>query len=149
MSFRGRIDLYSNSSHWSVILSSRLFVPRLSIERFGGGCGGGGSGRYQSGLRLLSFVELLDRQDLLLLLHPSVLEPDLDLTLRQKQTVRQLNPTPTCQIAVEFELLFQFERLEASVGLPASSALVGIRTWKDKRQDNESSGIKSNKVPRG
>src|SRR5688572_31603453 len=35
-------------------------------------------------------VQLLDLLDLLLGLHPSVLEPDLDLTLRQTEAVRDL-----------------------------------------------------------
>lgn len=59
--------------------------------------------------------------------------------------MRQLNATSTRQVTVEFELLFQFQRLEASVGLPASSTLVGIRTWKDKQQDNDTACLQSNK----
>ena len=39
---------------------------------------------------------------LLLPLHPSVLEPDLDLTLRQAERVRDLDP----EHELEFHLLF-------------------------------------------
>ena len=42
---------------------------------------------------------------LLLGLHPPVLEPDLDLSLRQSQVVSDLYPPPPSQVAVEVELL--------------------------------------------
>ena len=42
---------------------------------------------------------------LLLGLHPPVLEPDLDLSLRQSQVVSDLYPPPPSQVAVEMELL--------------------------------------------
>lgn len=38
-------------------------------------------------------------------LHPSVLEPDLDLTLRKAQSVRNLDSTPAGQIAIVVKLL--------------------------------------------
>ena len=78
---------------------------------------------------LLLFVELLDSQELLLLLHSAVLEPDLDLPLRQAQHVGQLDAAPSRKVAVELELLLQLQSLEAGVGLAASASLVGVGTW--------------------
>lgn len=43
---------------------------------------------------------------LFLPLHTPVLEPDLDLPLRQAQGVRDLDPPPPGQVAVEVEFLF-------------------------------------------
>jgi len=43
---------------------------------------------------------------LLLPLHPSVLEPDLYLPLRQAESVRYLDPASACEISVKVELLF-------------------------------------------
>ena len=42
---------------------------------------------------------------LLLGLHPPVLEPDLDLPLRQPEVVRDLNPPPPREVAIEVEFL--------------------------------------------
>ena len=55
---------------------------------------------------------------LLLPLHPPVLEPDLDLPLRQAQRVRDLDPSPPGQVAVEVELLLQLQGLITGVGRP-------------------------------
>ena len=55
---------------------------------------------------LLLLVQFLDGLDLLLQLHPPVLEPDLDLPLRQAQRVGDLDPPPPGQVAVEVEFLF-------------------------------------------
>ena len=52
---------------------------------------------------------------LLLPLHPPVLEPDLDLTLRQAQRVRDLDSSPPRQIPVEVELLLQLQGLISGV----------------------------------
>ena len=54
---------------------------------------------------LLLLVELLDGLDLLLELHPAVLEPDLDLPLRQAEVVSNLNPPPPREVAIEVEFL--------------------------------------------
>ena len=56
---------------------------------------------------------------LLLPLHPPVLEPDLDLPLRQAEGVSDLYPPPPGEVSVEVELLLQLQGLVASVGLPA------------------------------
>ena len=69
---------------------------------------------------LLLLVELLDGLDLLLELHPPVLEPDLDLALRQAELVRHLYPPPPGEVVVGVELLLQLEGLVAGVGLAAA-----------------------------
>ena len=74
------------------------------------------------GLFLL-LVQLLDGLDLLFEFHAPVLEPDLDLTFRQTEGVRDLDPPPPRQVAVEVELFLQFQRLEPRVRLPASFPL--------------------------
>ena len=75
------------------------------------------------GLRLLLLlVQLLDGLDLLLELHPAVLEPDLDLPLRQAQLVRHLYPPPPREVVVRVELLLQLQGLVAGVRLAAAAA---------------------------
>ena len=49
-----------------------------------------------------------------LLLHPSVLEPDLDLCLVQTQDRGNLDPASPCQVLVEVKLLFQLRQLLVS-----------------------------------
>lgn len=71
---------------------------------------------------LLLFVQLLDRLDFLLQLHPSVLEPDLDLSLRQAQRMRHLYAPPPRQVVVRVEFLLELEGLVPGVGLPTSSS---------------------------
>ena len=63
-------------------------------------------------------VRLLLSLVVLLALHPAVLEPDLDLPLRQVQVPRQLPPLLLRDVRVEEELLLQLERLVLGVGLP-------------------------------
>lgn len=48
---------------------------------------------------------------LFLPLHTPILEPDLYLTFRKTESMRDLNTTPPCQIAVEVELLLQLQGL--------------------------------------
>ena len=71
---------------------------------------------------LLLLIQLLDGLDLLLELHPPVLEPDLDLALCQAELVRHLYPPPPREVVVRVELLLQLQRLVAGVGLPAAAA---------------------------
>ena len=52
---------------------------------------------------------------LLFPLHPSVLEPDLDLSLGETQGVRDFDSSSASQVAVEVELFLQLQRLVASV----------------------------------
>ena len=60
---------------------------------------------------------------LLLPLHPPVLEPDLDLSLCETESVSDLYPPAPREISVEVELLLQLQGLVPSVGLPASLPL--------------------------
>ena len=53
----------------------------------------------------------------LLALHPPVLEPDLDLPLRQVEVARQLPALLLGDVGVEEELLLELEGLELGVGL--------------------------------
>ena len=60
---------------------------------------------------------------LLLPLHPPVLEPDLDLSLCETESVSDLYPPAPREISVEVELLLQLQGLVPSVGLAASLPL--------------------------
>lgn len=53
-----------------------------------------------------------------LVLHPPVLEPDLDLTLRQVEIARQLPAFLLRNVGVEQELFLQFQCLEFGVRFP-------------------------------
>ena len=53
---------------------------------------------------------------LLLPLHSSVLEPDLDLTFGEAERMRDLDPASTRQVAVEVELFLELEDLVLRVG---------------------------------
>ena len=77
---------------------------------------------------LLLLVELLDGLDLLLGLHASVLEPDLDLSLCQAKCVCYLDAPSAGEIVVEVELLLQLQGLETCVSLPAASPWTTIGT---------------------
>lgn len=57
---------------------------------------------------------------LLLPLHASILEPDLDLSLTETESVSDFDPPPTGQVAVEVELLFQLQGLISRVSLSAA-----------------------------
>lgn len=74
-------------------------------------------------------VDLLHRSQLLLQLHPPVLEPDLDLALGQTECVGDLDAPPPGQVVIEVELFLQLQRLEPGVGLPAPSPRAPVRTW--------------------
>lgn len=58
--------------------------------------------------------------EVLLRLHPSVLEPDFDLSLGKAQRVGNFDSPPASQVAIEVELLLQLQRLELCVGLAGS-----------------------------
>ena len=60
----------------------------------------------------LLLVDLLDSPQLLLELHPPVLEPDLDLALSQAERVGDLNTAPPGEIMVKMELLLKLQGLE-------------------------------------
>ena len=87
--------------------------------------------RWQGG-SLISFVvdqvlrlasQNLQLPVLLLPLHPPVLEPDLDLSLRQAERVRHLYSAPARQVAVEVEFLLELQRLVPGVRLAAALSL--------------------------
>lgn len=59
-------------------------------------------------------------------LHAPVLEPDFDLSLRETQSMGDLNASPPRQVAVVVELLLQLQGLIPGVGLPAAFP---IRAW--------------------
>ena len=81
-------------------------------------------GRRQPGIdRPVRLVQFTDGLDLTLLLHAPVLEPDLDLALGERQLARQLDASTARQVAVELEVLFQLQRLEAGVRLSTAPAL--------------------------
>lgn len=75
-------------------------------------------------------VDLLHRPQLLLELHPAVLEPDLDLSLGETQRVGDLDSSSAGQVVVKVEFLLQFERLEAGVRLAAASSWAAVWTSK-------------------
>jgi hypothetical protein len=72
--------------------------------------------------------QLLDLLFFFLLLHTSVLEPNLDLSLRQAKGVRHLDPPPPRQVAVEMEFLLEFKGLVPRVSLSAPFPR-RIHTW--------------------
>ena len=82
----------------------------------------------------LLLVQLLDGPQLLLQLHPAVLEPDLDLSLRQAKCVGNFDPASSRQVVVEVELLLQLEGLEPRVCLSTATSWATIRTLKTKRR---------------
>ena len=59
-------------------------------------------------------------------LHPSVLEPDLDLPLSESESAGKLRPAPAGEEVVEVELLLQLEDLLLRVHSPHSHQL---RSW--------------------
>lgn len=64
---------------------------------------------------------------LLLQLHASVLEPNLDLPLAELQVVRDFDALLPVQVLVQVELFFQLQRLVTRVSL--TSALLAGRLW--------------------
>lgn len=77
----------------------------------------------------------------LLLLHPPVLEPDLDLRLVELERAGDLDPAGPRQVLVEVELLLQFgQLLRREVGAPRVVEIrlvltpvdetLGLRNWK-------------------
>ena len=66
---------------------------------------------------------------LLLVFHPPVLEPDLDLALGEAQRVGDLDPAAPREIVVEVELLLELEGLEPGVGLPPPPPRAAVGTF--------------------
>ena len=64
--------------------------------------------------------------------HPPVLEPDLDLALRQVEGARHLMPPVPREVHVEQELLLQLERLVFGVRtalLPGGARVEPVGRW--------------------
>ena len=80
---------------------------RLIIARRGGGGGrlGLDDGGDPRGVRLPPHVLCVRQLVVFLVFHSPILKPDLDLPFRQCKSVCNLNPTPSCQVTVEVELL--------------------------------------------
>lgn len=57
---------------------------------------------------------------ILFVLHPAVLEPDLNLPLREVEQVGHLDPAGSAEVTVEVELLLQFHQLCAGISRPGS-----------------------------
>jgi len=76
----------------------------------------------------VEFVQFLDGADLLLLLHASVLEPDLDLALGEVERHREFDATSTRQVAAVVELLLELEGLMTGVRLATTSTLRRVRS---------------------
>ena len=60
---------------------------------------------------------------LLFPLHPSILEPDLNLSLRHQQGMSNFYPPAACQVAIKMKFFLQFESLVSGVGRPLSLRL--------------------------
>ena len=75
----------------------------------------------------LLLVQLLDGSQLLLQLHPAVLEPDLDLSLGEAERVSDFDAASPGQVVVEVKLLLQLQGLKSGVGLAATASGATIR----------------------
>ena len=80
----------------------------------------------------LLLVQLLDGPQLLLQLHPAVLEPDFDLPLSEAERVSNFDASPASQVVVEVELLLQLQGLKSGVSLSAATSWTAIGAWKSR-----------------
>ena len=70
--------------------------------------------------------------------HPSILEPNLNLSLTETKCVSNFNPPPSSQISIEMEFLFQFQCLVSSVSLSSPFPLCNrIKGRLEQRRWNE------------
>ena len=69
-------------------------------------------------------------------LHPPILEPYLDLSLRQTQGMCNFDPPTACQVAIKMKFFLQFESLVSGVGRPLSLRLTVLIYRVCKRQIN-------------
>jgi len=76
----------------------------------------------------VELVQFLDGANLLLLLHASVLEPDLDLPLAEVERDGELDAAPARQVAAVVELFLELERLMTGVRLTSSATLRRVRS---------------------
>lgn len=75
---------------------------------------------------------------LLLPLHPSVLEPDFDLTFGEADSVRYLDAPPPGEVSVKVELFLQLQRLVTGVRLPAP---LSVSTCQKSSTHTEKTGL--------
>lgn len=68
-------------------------------------------------------------------LHPSILEPYLDLSFSQTKCVRDFDATTSSQVPIEVKFLFQFKRLVSRVRGPLSFSFP-IRIYSTLKQTN-------------
>ena len=73
-------------------------------------------------------IDFLDCSELLLELHPPVLEPYFDLALREAERVSDFNSPASRQVVVEVKLLLQLQGLEAGVRLAAAAPWTPVGT---------------------
>ena len=73
---------------------------------------------------------------LLFPLHPPILEPDLNLSLRETQGMCNFDPPTACQVAIKMKFFLQFESLVSGVGRPLSLRLTVLIYRVCKRQIN-------------
>lgn len=92
---------------------------------------------FPSGL----FIDLLHGPELLLKLHAPVLEPDLDLPLREAESVSDFDSSPPCQVVVKVEFLFQFQRLVARVRLATPPPRTAIGPCYIRREEEEEEAV--------
>lgn len=97
---------------------------------------------------LLLFVQLLDGLDLFFELHAAILEPYFYLPLREAQSVRHFDSSPSGQVMVRVEFLLQLQGLVSRVRLTASSPK-SICAWKERNvgyETMEQSGFEQQQV---
>ena len=93
-------------------------------------------------------VDFLDGPQLLLQFHAPVLEPNLDLALRQAQGVGDFDPPPPRQVVVKVELFLQFQRLVARVRLATSSPRTAIGSCAHNKKRKKKKKKKKNTLAR-
>ena len=72
---------------------------------------------------------------LLFPLHPPILKPDFNLSLRHQQGMCNFNPSTACQVTIKMKFFLQFKSLVSGVGRPDSflhTILINIRVCKAK-----------------
>lgn len=93
-----------------LVISTQMDITQA---RQSGAARGGGGGRRGAGAGARRGEAL--HSLVLLLLHPPVLEPDLDLPLVQVEKAGHLHPPRPAQVAAEVKLLLQLHQLRARV----------------------------------
>lgn len=93
-------------THWNTNRFS-LYMHIYNINTFSGTV----SASCSRHIHTLQFVVLFP-------FHSAVLKPYFDLSLWETESVCNLNPSATCQVPVEVELLLKLKCLEACVGCP-------------------------------